>query len=329
MATLDTVITTGQAAHRHGPPRPCVGRSGGNWLARGWRPTRRRHHLLRGPLRSALQRNCFLTSALFAVFAACVTLRVHIGVLYGLCACLGYSFSGVWGSRPLGHSCGCLARGHQPHRRRQIAISGPRAHTCSGIVATSEYLWLWRSAWDLDFGTFESNVPQRMPQYGLSPDLGGLFLVLLDVGSMTGGIYVSLRPIGRQHAALKAAALLAVFAVLMLPSVLASSAGTYAGCLLFASIMLVPLNGLGTSELEARIGQDQRAEAFSSYQAATMTGGGLGTVLNGVLVGPAGAWNAPYLSIGLFLVLAATLAVAVRGKHDLLSQLNGERNAAT
>ena len=42
-----------------------------------------------------------------------------------------------------------------------------------------------------------------------------------------------------------------------------------------------------------------------------------------------GAWNVPYLSIGLFLVLAATPAVAVRRKHDLLSQLTSEANGAT
>jgi MFS family permease len=72
----------------------------------------------------------------------------------------------------------------------------------------------------------------------------------------------------------------------------------------------VPINGLGTSELEARIGEKQRAEAFSCYQAATMIGGGLGAVINGILVGLIGAWNIPYLSVGLFSMLAAGLAIA-------------------
>jgi MFS family permease len=164
----------------------------------------------------------------------------------------------------------------------------------------------------LGYGTFESNVTQRMPQYGLSPNIGGVFLLLLSIGSMTGGIYVSLRPIRRHRTGLKASALLAFFALLMLPSALAPSAGAYAGCLLFASLMLVPLNGLGSSELEARIGETQRAEAFSSYMAATMMGGGVGGVINGVLVVPLGAWNIPFVTIGLFSVMAATLGLFVR-----------------
>ena len=51
----------------------------------------------RGELRSGLQRNCFLTCGLFSAFALCVSLRVPIIILYVLCVCLGYSFSGIWG----------------------------------------------------------------------------------------------------------------------------------------------------------------------------------------------------------------------------------------
>ncbi|HUZ55176.1 MAG TPA: hypothetical protein VMU94_21955 [Streptosporangiaceae bacterium] len=164
----------------------------------------------------------------------------------------------------------------------------------------------------LGFGTFESNVTQRMPQYGLSPDLGGLFLLLLALGSMTGGVAVSLRPIRRHRTALKASSLFAIFAMLMIPSALAPTAGMFAVCLLFASLMLVPINGLGSSELEARIGEARRAEAFSSFLAATMIGGGVGGMLNGVLVVPLGAWNIPYLTIGLFSAIALILAVCAR-----------------
>jgi hypothetical protein len=47
-----------------------------------------------------------------------------------------------------------------------------------------------------------------------------------------------------------------------------------------------------------------------------MIGVGLGAVLNGILVGPVGAWNIPYLSVGLFSMLAVGLAIAARhGGH--------------
>lgn len=164
----------------------------------------------------------------------------------------------------------------------------------------------------LGFGTFESNVPQRMPGYGLSANLGGLFLLLLATGSVIGGTYVSVRPVKRSRTARKGAILFASFAVLMLPSILAPSAVAFGACLVAASLMLVPLNGLGMSEVEARVGTGQRAEAFSSYQAASMIGGGIGTVLNGVLIGPLGAQYIPYLSVALFLMLAAGLAIASR-----------------
>jgi MFS family permease len=164
----------------------------------------------------------------------------------------------------------------------------------------------------LGFGTFESNVTQRMPQYGLSASVGGVFLLLLAMGSMIGGLYVSLRPVKRQHTALKASVMFGVFALAMLPSTLAPTGTAYGACLLFASLMLVPISGLGSSEVEARIGESQRAEAFSSVQAAATIGGGVGGFLNGVLAVPLGPWNIPYLTIGLFFGLAAVLAFGSR-----------------
>jgi MFS family permease len=313
----------------------------------------------RGELRRGLQRNCFLTSGLFAAAAICVAFRVPIIVLYGLCVGIGYAFSGIYGGfRAL------LIVAVKPDRLRRahfveslmveaswgigpllatlLAVLGGAVAVLTGIAAisllagvslinvvrsvprTRSRSHILRQRLDirvlvglafcqgLGFGTFESNVPQRMPGYGLSANLGGVFLLLLATGSVVGGTYVSLRPIRRRRTARKGSVLFATFAVLMLPSIFAPSAIAYGGCLVFASLMLVPLNGLGMSEVEARVGAEQRAEAFSSYQAAVMIGSGIGTVLNGVLVGPIGARHIPYLSVALFLMLAAGLAIASR-----------------
>ncbi len=313
----------------------------------------------RGELRRGLQGNCFLTSGLFAAMAMCVAFRVQIIVLYGLCAAVGYGFSGIYGGfRALlsdAVTADRLRRAHfveslmveaswgvGPLIATILALAGGAVAVLTGIAAISLLAGvslikvvrsgsqvrsrshsLWRRldirvlvglafCQGLGFGTFESNVPQRMPGYGLSANLGGLFLLLLATGSVIGGTYVSLRPVRRSQTARKGSVLFASFAVLMLPSILAPSPVSYGASLVLASLMLVPLNGLGMSEVQARAGADQRAEAFSSYQAAVMIGGGIGTILNGVLVGPIGATHIPYISVALFLVLAAGLAIASR-----------------
>lgn len=316
----------------------------------------------RSELRRGLQRNCFLTSGLFAAVAVCVAFRVQIVVLYLLCAGIGYAFSGIYGGfRALlivAVKPGRLRRAHfveslmveaswgiGPLIATILAELGGAVAVLAGTAAISLLAGIslinvvrsdphpqprshiLRQRLDLrvlvglafcqglGYGTFESNVPQRMPGYGLSANLGGLFLLLLSTGSVIGGIYVSLRPVKRNRAARKGAILFAMFAVLMLPSILAPSPVIYGGCLVFATLMLVPLNGLGMTEVEARVGPKQRAEAFSSYQAALMIGGGIGTVLNGVLLRPIGARHIPYLSVALFVMLATGLAIASRQRR--------------
>lgn len=313
----------------------------------------------RGELRRGLQRNCFLTSGLFAAVAICVAFRVQIILLYVLCMGVGYAFSGIYGGfRAL------LIVAVKPNRLRRahfveslmveaswgvgpllatlLAELGGAVAVLGGIAAISllagvslinvvrsdprprprSHILRQRAdirvlvglafCQGLGFGTFEANIPQRMPGYGLSANLGGLFLLLLATGSVIGGTYVSLRPIRRSRAVWKGSVLFALFAVLMLPSILAPTPVVYGGCLVFASLMLVPLNGLAMSEIEARVGAEQRAEAFSSYQAAVMVGSGIGTVLNSVLIGPIGARHIPYLSVALFLMLAVGLAIGAR-----------------
>lgn len=159
----------------------------------------------------------------------------------------------------------------------------------------------------LSFGLVENNVPQRMHMYGLQAATAGLFLTCLSIGSVTGGVFVSIRPIARRRPVRTAAILYLVFACLVVPSTFAPTAASFAVLLLVASLMLVPLNGLGTAELEARIGKEQRAEAFAYFMAAMMIGGGLSSILNGVLVTVIGAQHVPLIAIGLFVCLGGSL----------------------
>jgi predicted MFS family arabinose efflux permease len=81
---------------------------------------------------------------------------------------------------------------------------------------------------------------------------------------------------------------------------------------------LVPLNRLGISATETQVGTEQRAEAFSSYQAALMIGGTIGTVMNSVFASPISARQLPYLSAALFLILAIETRIGRRFTKSLL-----------
>ena len=83
-------------------------------------------------------------------------------------------------------------------------------------------------------------------------------------------------------------------------------------CLLFASLMFVPLIGLGAAELEGRVRPGQRAEAFSWLRAAQLVGGGLGIMLNGFLIDHVEAFIVPLLAAALYAWDCPTVCVTGR-----------------
>lgn len=160
------------------------------------------------------------------------------------------------------------------------------------------------------FGSIESNVAARMEPYGLDPDRAGVFLALLGLGSCIGGIVVSIRPLRSSDPARLAALLMFAFAAMVVPSALAGDAPMFAITLLFASVALVPLNGLGAAELEHRMRPGQRAEAFSWFIAATMMGGGIGSALSGTLAREIDPKIVPVVSACTFAACGVGLLVA-------------------
>lgn len=240
-----------------------------------------------------------------AHFVESLMIEVSYGVgpvLVSLLAFMGGAVAAVAGMAVLSFAAALALRGvvmfePQPIVHQRILASRPDLR----LLCTLSFVL------GLGFGLVENNVPQRMHQYGLSAGSAGLFLACLATGSIIGGLYVSLRPPRRSRSAHRAAALFALFAVLIAPSALASTATAFALLLLVASLMLVPLNGLGSAELEARMGREQRAEAFAYYLAATMVGGGIGSTLNGVLIARIGAQHIPLITVGMFAVLSVVL----------------------
>lgn len=164
----------------------------------------------------------------------------------------------------------------------------------------------------LGFGMIERSVPLRMSQYGEPTSAAGLFMAVLAIGSVIGGVFVSMRPIGSRNAWKQASILFAVFALSVIPSALAPTALTFGICLFINALALVPLGGIGMAEVEARLGKNQRAEAFSWYVTSGRIGGGLAGTAGGLLLGGLPAWQLPLVSSAIFGAMSVFLAVVAR-----------------
>jgi MFS family permease len=162
----------------------------------------------------------------------------------------------------------------------------------------------------LGFSMIESNVPSRMTHYHLSPSSAGAYLAVLAGGSCLGGLLVSLRPLPRRRPGLQAGVLFGLLGALSIPSALAGSSSAYLETLPFNSLALVPLNGIGTAELERRVGRESRGEAFGWYNAAMRLGGGAGATLNGVLLSVLRPSGVPLIASVAFLAMPLVLVGA-------------------
>jgi predicted MFS family arabinose efflux permease len=78
--------------------------------------------------------------------------------------------------------------------------------------------------------------------------------------------------------------------------------------------MLVPLNGLGAAEIEARLSVGGRGRVFAMYLAAMQVGGGAGVALNGLLLSYMPAQRVPLVSSGIYGVIGLVLLVASVGQ---------------
>jgi MFS family permease len=162
----------------------------------------------------------------------------------------------------------------------------------------------------LGYGILESNVPQRMAGFGLSPDAGGWFLGILAAGSCIGGVLASIRPTSRHRPRASAAALAFAFALLIIPQALARSAAVYAPTLVLTTLAFVPMVGLLAAEFESRLGYSQRGEGFAYFTTAITAGGACGYLANGLLIGPLAPSSLPWLSVILFVAVGTVLALS-------------------
>ena len=168
----------------------------------------------------------------------------------------------------------------------------------------------------LGFSMIESNVPARMAPYHLAPSAAGAYMAVLAGGSCLGGLLVSLRPLPSRRPGLQAGVLFGLLGALSLPSALAGSSSAYLATLPINSLALVPLNGVGTAELERRIGRQSRGEAFGWYNAAMRMGAGTGASVNGLLLSVIHPAGVPLIASGAFLAMPLVLAGAAFARRS-------------
>ena len=168
----------------------------------------------------------------------------------------------------------------------------------------------------LGFSMIESNVPARMVPYHLAPSAAGTYMAVLAGGSCLGGLLVSLRPLPSRRPGLQAGVLFGLLGALSLPSALAGSSSAYLATLPINSLALVPLNGVGTAELERRIGRQSRGEAFGWYNAAMRMGAGTGASVNGLLLSVIHPAGVPLIASGAFLAMPLVLAGAAFARRS-------------
>jgi MFS family permease len=159
----------------------------------------------------------------------------------------------------------------------------------------------------LGFSMIESNVPARMAHFHLAASGAGTYMAVLAGGSCLGGLLVALRPLPRGRPGLQAGVLFGLLGALSLPSALAGSSSAYLAALPVNSVALVPLNGVGTAELERRVGRESRGEAFGWFNAAMRLGAGAGATLNGILLSVIRPAGVPLIASFVFLAMPVLL----------------------
>ncbi|WP_199859945.1 MFS transporter, partial [Thermobifida halotolerans] len=161
------------------------------------------------------------------------------------------------------------------------------------------------------YGVLTANIPQRMADYGLTSTHATWVTAVFSTGACLGGVLASLRPLSADRAAAGTPLLLLASAAISLPAGLAQTVGGYAAALFASALLLVPLNGILVTRVEAELGLRRRAEGFSYFGAAATAGGSLGYLAASALAPLTTADRIAFLAPALHLALAGVLGAAL------------------
>lgn len=162
-------------------------------------------------------------------------------------------------------------------------------------------------------GLFESALPARVEELGLPAAAAGGYVTAAYLGSLAGGLVVTVTTSAMPHhqqrtAPWRAVALLAWFGGGLMATTVAETPVTLALASVATGLTLAPLYALGAMVLQARLPAGRHAEGFAVFIAAQAAGGGLGNATTSQLLDPLGPAGLLVLAGAVTWLSAATIA---------------------
>jgi MFS family permease len=161
-------------------------------------------------------------------------------------------------------------------------------------------------------GVLDVTLPALAVALGTRAAFGGVFVTLMSLGSGVGGLVLGPRVATGDGIARRAAILLLLFGVMVLPIAASSNVGVV---LVMTFVAGAPFALMATSAsvlIQRSIHQARTTEAFSLLNAGLLAGAAAGSALASTLLGSVGA-RATLLLAGAGPVLAACTLLAVTG----------------
>jgi MFS family permease len=196
-------------------------------------------------------------------------------------------------------------------------VSGPRAGALTAPGMRTLMLAIVPTG--ISFGTLEVAVPAFSVDHGHRAALAGIMLSAMAVGSVLGGLWYGGRtwsgPIVRRFVALQA-----LFAVGLLPLLLADSLPLMTGLMLVAGLALAPVAAAGYLVVDRIAPPGTVTEATTWVMTANVAGAALGAALGGLVVQHVGVRAALLVAcggpaLGTLVTLARRRTLDVSGVH--------------
>jgi MFS family permease len=215
--------------------------------------------------------------------------------------------SGVFVLMALTALAGAVAAGRLP----SVVRSGPGADPSRPPhrVPTMVGVLVGTVAAGMGLGVLDATFPAFAVRLGTRAAVGGAFVTLMALGSGASGLLLGARVARGEDVGRRAALLLLLFGVVVLPM---AAAPNVAVMVVLAFVAGAPFALMTTSAsvlIQRRVAPERTTEAFSLLNAGLLTGDAIGSAAASAFVGPAGA-RVTLLLAGAGPVLGAAVLLA-------------------